>query len=89
MMSIAENSTGLADVLGYHVLSGEELRTIGNDWRGGGPFETVSGGTVRTKRYRAGRRGPLVKKVNGATVLVSDISASNGVVQIIDAVLLP
>jgi uncharacterized surface protein with fasciclin (FAS1) repeats len=91
LAALRANTTLLANILSYHVLPFQELRTIGNQWRGGGPFPTAAQGGpgVTTSRYRAGRRGPLVKKVNGARVVTSDILASNGVLHIIDSVLLP
>ncbi|CAB9504515.1 beta-induced protein ig-h3 [Seminavis robusta] len=84
------NMTALVNVLSYHVLPFQELRTFGNPWRSGGPFPTaLANGNVTTSRKRSGRTGPLVKKVNGATVLESDVVAENGIVHVIDRVLIP
>jgi uncharacterized surface protein with fasciclin (FAS1) repeats len=87
------DTAALANILLYHVLPDTELRTFGRAFRGGGPFETAAEGssTVKTRRFRSpgSRRSHLVKRVNDVTVIVSDISTSNGVVHVIDAVLLP
>ena len=92
--ALTANATSgdLANILLYHVLPGQSLRTIGNAWRNGGPFTTATttaATNVTTSRYRQTARGPLVKKVNDANVVVSDVSTSNGVVHVIDALLLP
>jgi uncharacterized surface protein with fasciclin (FAS1) repeats len=89
--TLSTNMEALQYVLLYHVVPGESIITYGNIWRGGGPFLTATdkNATVTTKRYRAGRSGPLVSKVNDAVVVVSNVITSNGVVHVIDSVLVP
>ncbi len=75
-----ENKTMLQAVLKYHVLAGEVRSaqvvtlTSATTVQGGTVTITVSGSTV---------------KVNDATVTAVDIDASNGVIHVIDTVLLP
>ncbi len=74
-----ENRQQLRDVLKYHVVSGElkakALQT--------GTLTTLQGGTVDIE-VTAGE-----VKVNGATVTEADLEATNGVVHVIDKVLIP
>jgi uncharacterized surface protein with fasciclin (FAS1) repeats len=93
LAALEADTAALADVLLYHVLPDTELRTFGRAFRSGGPFETAAEGspTVETQRFRSpgSGRGQLIKQVNNVTVTLSDVSTSNGVVHVIDAVLLP
>jgi transforming growth factor-beta-induced protein len=70
----------LAEVLLYHVVSGvvtaEQVVTLSE-------AQTAQGGTVSISVEDG------VVLVNGATVVATDIEASNGVIHVIDAVLLP
>ena len=94
--TLEENELALQYVLLYHVIPGESLSTLGNDWRGvgarGGSFKTAAQESpeLETKRYRAGRVGPMVYKVNGASnsakVLLPNVRTSNGIVHVIDEV---
>jgi transforming growth factor-beta-induced protein len=74
-----ENREALRKVLTYHVVSGnvmaKDLRTD--------KVTTVAGSTVAVKVQR-GQVG-----VNNATVVKADIAAKNGVIHVIDKVLLP
>lgn len=72
----------LANELLYHVVGGEFLATdvVGLD---GQMVETASGESVRI----AVMDGSVM--VNDATVIITDIETSNGVIHVIDAVLLP
>jgi len=72
----------LANVLLYHVVGGEFLAAdvVGLD---GQMVETASGESVRI----AVMDGSVM--VNDATVIITDIETSNGVIHVIDAVLLP
>lgn len=81
-----EGKADLTGILTYHVL-GESVRFFGRSPTG--PLTTLNGATVDVSAYRGGRMGPWVKKVNDATIVMSNIKASNGIVHIIDAVLLP
>lgn len=76
-----ENKQSLIDVLFYHVASGQALSTDLNDdqqiatlLEGAELKVDLSGGTV---------------KINDSTVITPDVIASNGVIHIIDQVLVP
>lgn len=75
-----ENKAMLQDILKYHVVAGKVLAadvvklTEANTVEGKSVAITVSGSTV---------------KVNDATVVQADVLASNGVIHVIDTVLLP
>jgi len=70
----------LAAILTYHVVAGEVLAA---DLTDGQVVETVNGETLTVSID-----GDTVK-INDATVTTADISASNGVIHVIDTVLLP
>jgi uncharacterized surface protein with fasciclin (FAS1) repeats len=70
-----ENRDKLVAVLSYHVVSGKILLS-------GQSLETLLGQSVKIKTAGS-------FEVNGANVIVSDIIASNGVIHVIDKVLLP
>lgn len=75
-------SPDLADILTYHVIPGKNLAAdvIGLD---GSDVATVNGATVAVSVVD----GSVM--INDATVTATDIDASNGVVHVIDSVLLP
>lgn len=75
-----ENKAELAKILKYHVVSGE---IMSSDLTNGQKAKTVEGGTLTVTI-----NGSTVK-VNDATVVEADVPASNGVVHVIDKVLLP
>lgn len=75
-----ENRDALRGVLTYHVVAG---RVYADDAVGVGVAATVEGSDVRI-RIKDGR---LI--VNDATVVSSDIETSNGVIHVIDRVILP
>ena len=70
----------LTSVLTYHVVPGE---TLAADLQDGQRLETVQGEQLRVRI-----RGDEVR-VGGATVTQPDVDAANGVVHVIDGVLLP
>ena len=78
--SLLGDVPALTDVLLYHVMGGEvkaaDVATLDS-------AETVQGGSVAITV-----EGNAVR-VNDATVLITDIEASNGVIHVIDTVLLP
>ena len=76
---LEENRDMLIAVLTYHVVPGKVMST---DLSDGMSAETVQGGQVTIGV------GDGVT-VNGANVVLADVEASNGVVHIIDAVILP
>ncbi len=74
-----ENKDQLIAILTYHVVSGKVMST---DLSDGMKAATVNGAEI-TITTAGGA------KVNGANVAAADIVASNGVVHVIDAVILP
>lgn len=75
-----ENKAKLAEVLKYHVVAG---RVYSTDALKAKTAETLQGGSVKIG-VENGKA-----KVNNANLLKTDIDASNGVIHVIDAVLLP
>lgn len=74
-----ENKDKLIAVLTYHVVAGKVMST---DLTEGMTAATVQGSNI-TITLEGGA------KVNGAAVSAADVEASNGVIHIIDAVILP
>jgi uncharacterized surface protein with fasciclin (FAS1) repeats len=74
-----ENKDKLVSILTYHVVPGKVMST---DLSEGLKAATVQGGEV-TITLDGGA------KVNGATISTADIAATNGVIHVIDAVILP
>ena len=74
-----ENKDKLVAILTYHVVPGKVMST---DLSEGLKAATVQGGEVTITL----EGGP---KVNGATISGPDVEASNGVIHVIDAVILP
>ena len=75
-----ENKQQLVDVLTYHVVPG---RVYAVDALRAKKAKTVQGGSVEIAASGSGAR------VNNATLLATDIDAANGVIHVIDNVLLP
>ena len=75
-----ENKDKLAQILTYHVVSGKVMST---DLKDGMTAKTVQGGDVKIAISKDG------VKVNDAKVIKADVNASNGVVHVIDKVILP
>ncbi|MGL6140724.1 MAG: fasciclin domain-containing protein, partial [Planktothrix sp.] len=73
-----ENKAQLVKILTYHVVAGKVLST---DLKSG-EVKTVEGDTVKIQV------GSSVK-VDNATVIKADVTARNGVIHVIDAVILP
>ena len=78
--ALMKDTVKLAAVLQYHVLAGNvssaDLKMM-KDF-----------GTVQGKRIQITSAGATLK-INNATIVKADISASNGVIHVIDTVLLP
>ena len=73
-----ENKAVLAKILTYHVLASKVMAADVKD----GKVATVEGGTITIDTMSG-------VKVNDAKVLKTDIAASNGVIHVIDKVLVP
>jgi uncharacterized surface protein with fasciclin (FAS1) repeats len=74
-----ENKAKLASILTYHVVAGKVMST---DLSDGMTHATVNGETV-TVTTEGGA------KINGTAVSSADIDTDNGVIHVIDAVLMP
>jgi uncharacterized surface protein with fasciclin (FAS1) repeats len=74
-----ENKDQLVAILTYHVVAGKVMST---DLSDGMKAATVNGAEVTITTADGA-------KVNGANVVTADVEASNGVVHVIDAVILP
>ena len=75
-----ENKSKLAGILTYHVLSG---KVMSNDIMGKKLEVTMVSGSTAEIDATDGVR------INGANVIQADIETSNGVIHVIDAVILP
>ena len=75
-----ENKEKLTDILTYHVVSGNAMAA---DLEDGQEFTTVQGGKLKVSI-----KGDKVM-INDANVTMADVAASNGVVHVIDKVLMP
>ena len=89
----AENKEQLTKVLTYHVVSGRYdaaalLKAIAHG-RGRATLTTVSGGTLTLMMN--GARNVVVRDANGnvADISTYDVAQSNGVIHVVDRVLLP
>ncbi|WP_371157549.1 fasciclin domain-containing protein [Jannaschia sp. 2305UL9-9] len=76
---LPENKDQLVNILTYHVVAGKVMST---DLSDGMEASAVNEGTLTI-----GTEGGVT--VNDANVVTADIEASNGVIHVIDAVLLP
>lgn len=73
------SQSGLADVLLYHVVSGKIMST---DLSNGQTAETLNGESITVDLSDG-------VKINESTVTTADIEATNGVIHVIDQVLIP
>lgn len=80
MDALMANKTLLTSVLTYHVVPGE---VMSSDLKNGMSVNTVEGSNVKITIDSAG------VMVDNARVINADIKASNGVIHVIDAVILP
>jgi uncharacterized surface protein with fasciclin (FAS1) repeats len=87
-----ENHDMLVKILTYHVVAGrmstEDLRMLTKEGHGMATLKTVSGGTLTVM---AKGKEIMIKDEKGdvANVTIGDVNQSNGVIQVLDAVLLP
>jgi len=77
-----ENKEKLAAILKYHVVSGKVLAADVVKLKDGAQVKTLQGQSIRV-----GNKNGV--HINQAKVVKTDIIASNGVIHVIDAVLLP
>ena len=87
-----ENKGMLTNILTYHVVAGKvDAASLGKmimDGKGMATFKTVSGGTLTAKM--SGSKAMIMDEKGGAaTVTIADVVQSNGVIHVIDKVLLP
>ena len=75
-----ENKKKLTDILTYHVVSGNAMAA---DLEDGQELTTVQGGKLKVS-IKGGK-----VMINDANVTMADVAASNGVVHVIDKVLMP
>ena len=76
-----ENKEKLQDILQYHVYVGNISTTLLQD---GQTLNQVNGGNITISKSADGK-----VKVNNSANVVTSIQASNGIIHVIDAVLLP
>lgn len=75
-----ENKAQLVSILKYHVVSG---RVFSSELLGGVGAKSLQGGLLKVTTTSGNA------SVNGAGLVATDIDASNGVIHVIDAVLIP
>ena len=88
-----EDTDQLGNILTYHVVSGEVMAAdlvaaIESAGADGYMIETVNGGTL-TAMMEGGNVMLRDAQGNTATVSATDVDASNGVIHVIDTVLMP
>jgi uncharacterized surface protein with fasciclin (FAS1) repeats len=88
-----ENKGTLTTVLTYHVVPGRltaaNLMKAVKDGGGQARLKTVAGGEITIKSPSAGKLSITDAKGGAATVTIGDVLQSNGVIHVIDTVLLP
>ena len=82
----ADPSLSLADILLFHVRSGEAPSSLLFDGRS---LETLEGGSLGVEVDASDGTVTVGGQRNRAEVVVRDVRSSNGIVHVIDAVLLP
>ncbi|GFZ86108.1 fasciclin [Aquaticitalea lipolytica] len=89
---MAENKATLQTILKYHVVSGKwnakDVAKLIKEGKGKAIITTVSGGTLTT--WMKGKDIYITdENGNSAKVTIADVNQSNGVIHVIDTVLLP
>lgn len=88
-----ENKAQLQKVLTYHVVQANALSDAINqmiaDDNGNHPVPTVAGGKLMAKNDNRGNITLTDENGRTATVTIADVRQSNGVIHVIDTVLLP
>ena len=80
MLLMPENKDKLVEILTYHVVAG---KVLSSDLSDGMKAKTVEGSDITVHINDSG------VKINEANVFAADIMASNGVVHVIDRVIIP
>lgn len=87
-----ESKKALAGILTYHVVAGkQDAATITKaieDGKGKAEFKTVAGGTL-TAAIEGGKVVLTDEKGGKSTVTIADVMQSNGVIHVVDTVLMP
>ncbi len=87
-----ENKGMLTGILTYHVVAGKvdaaALTKAIADGKGTAKLKTVAGGTL-TAKTAGGKVMVMDEKGGSATVTIADVYQSNGVIHVVDKVLLP
>ena len=87
-----ENKSMLTGILTYHVVAGKmdaaALTKATADGKGSASLKTVAGGRL-TAKTMGGKVMITDEKSGSATVTIADVYQSNGVIHVIDKVLLP
>jgi uncharacterized surface protein with fasciclin (FAS1) repeats len=81
-----ENQSQLQAVLLYHVVPGKVMK---KDLQGTVNAETLEGSSIVIVKGEGWTEKQRAVTVNGANVVAADVAASNGVIHVVDAVLLP
>ena len=87
-----ENKAMLTSILTYHVVAGKmdatALKKAIADGKGTATLKTVAGGTLTAKAVMGGV-SVTDEKGSSANVMIADVVQSNGVIHVVDKVLLP
>lgn len=78
--ALIKDKAALAKVLTFHVVPG---RISANDIVNGATLTTLQGGTLKVEATDDG------VTINGATIVASDIQTANGIIHVIDTVMVP
>ena len=88
-----ENKATLTKILTYHVVPGRltasNLMKAVKDGNGKAMFKTVAGETITIEQAGPGRLWVTDAKGGKSTVTIADVLQSNGVIHVVDTVLLP
>lgn len=88
-----ENKSELKQILSYHVISGkytaEDLAKIAKDNGGIAKLKTAQGETLSLSETTSGKWQLTDVKGNTALITVADVPQSNGVIHVIDTVVMP
>ena len=87
-----ENKAMLSGILTYHVVAGKmdaaAITKAIADGKGTATLKTVAGGTL-TAKVAGGKVMVMDEKGGSSTVTIADVYQSNGVIHVVDKVLLP